>query len=199
MRLDFNTYKRTASDLWQWKGAARDIGRSDAYLERIAEVAIAFHHPKSPTSLPQQAVDSMRQDLAQHEQLLALKSWQHHSPITDLTRSMRTDSIVAHTDAKDSSSLQQERLNTRAVELSIKLLSTFAKNQHRSHVSWTGGWYTFTKVGSNIKIDCSQRQSTILELSNGNLQGSITQREVEKFELVLEAIKEKEIGKQSEL
>jgi hypothetical protein len=199
MQLNFNAYKQTASDLWQWHQAARDIGKSDAYLGRISEVAIAFHHPKTPTPLPEQAIASMQQDLAQHEQLSNSKLWQHHSPITDLTRPMRTDSVVAHTDAKDSSSLQQERLNTRAVKLSIRLLSEFAKNQHRSRVSWTGGWYTIIKVGSDIKIDCSQRQSTILELSNGNLQGSITQRDVEKFEQVLEAIKEKEIGKQFEL
>jgi hypothetical protein len=199
MRQDFDTYKQTANDLWQWYQAARDISKPDAYLGRITEVAIAFHHPKSPTPLTQQAAATMQQDLAQHKQLLASKSWQHHSPITDLTRPMRTDSIVAYTDAKDSSSLQQERLNTRAVELSIKLLSTFAKNQHRSRVSWTGGWYTFTKIGSDVKINCSQRQATILEFTNGNLQGSITQRDVEKFEQVLEAIKEKEIGKQFEL
>uniref|UniRef100_UPI000D4E7738 DUF3854 domain-containing protein n=1 Tax=Chlorogloea sp. CCALA 695 TaxID=2107693 RepID=UPI000D4E7738 len=199
MRLDFDTYKQTANDLWQWYQAARDIGKPDAYLGRIAEVAIAFHHPKTPTPLTQQAAVTMQQDLLQHEQLLTSSLWQYDNPITDLTRPMRTDSIVAHTDAKDSSSLQQERLNTRAVELSIKLLSTFAKNQRSDHVSWTGGWYTITKVGSDVKINCSQRQSTILELSNGNLQGSITQRDIEKFEGLLEAIKAKEIAKQAEL
>jgi len=199
MRLDFDTYKQTTGDLWQWYEAAREIGRPDAYLGRIAEVAISFHHSKSPIPLTQQAAATMQQDLLQHEQLLTSSLWQHDNPITDLTRPMKTDSVVAHTATKDSSSPQQERLNTRAVELSIKLLSTFAKNQRSDRVSWTGGWYTITKVGSDIKIDCSQRQSTILELSNGNVQGSITQRDVEKFEGVLEAIKAKEIAKQAEL
>jgi len=198
MRLDFNTYKQTASDLWQWHQAARDIGKSDAYLERISEVAIAFHHSKSPMPLTQQATATMQQDLLEREQLLESNSlWQHNSSITDLTRPMKTD--FAHTDTKDSPSLQQERLNIRAVQLSIRLLSEFSKQQNSKQVSWTGGWYTFTKVGSDIKVDCSQRQSTILDLSDGNLQGSITQRDVEKFEQVLEAIKNKEIVKQAEL
>uniref|UniRef100_UPI000D3F912F DUF3854 domain-containing protein n=1 Tax=Chlorogloea sp. CCALA 695 TaxID=2107693 RepID=UPI000D3F912F len=199
MRLDFDTYKQTASDLWQWYQAARDIGKPDAYLGRITEVAISFHHSKSPIPLTQQAAATMQQDLLQHEQLLTSSLWQHDNPLTDLTRPMKTDSVVAHTATKDSSSPQQERLNTRALKLSIRLLSEFAKNQRSDCVSWTGGWYTFTKVGSDIKIGCSQRQSTILELTNGNLQGSITQRDVEKFEKVLEAIKEKEIGRQPEL
>jgi hypothetical protein len=85
------------------------------------------------------------------------------------------------------------------VKLGLRLLSAFAKNQSSDHVSWTGGWYTFTKIGLDMRIDCSQRQSTILELSNGNLIGSITQRDVEKFEQVLKAIKEKEIVEQAEL
>ena len=141
----------------------------------------------------------MQQDLLQHEQLLTSSLWQHDNPITDLTRPMRSDSVGADTNAKDSSNPQQEQLNTRALKLSIRLLSEYAKNQRSDCVSWTGGRYTFTKVGSDIKIDCSQRQSTILELSNGNLQGSITQREIEKFELVLGAIKSKEIVEQNEL
>ena len=133
--------------------------------------------------LTQQATATMQQDLLEREQSITSNSLrQHDSPITD-----------------HSSSLQQERLNIRAVELSIKLLSEFSKQQNSKQVSWTGGWYTFTKVGSDIKIDCNWRQATILELSSGNLQGSITQRDVEKFEGVLEAIKEKEISKQFEL
>jgi conjugative relaxase-like TrwC/TraI family protein len=199
MRQDFDTYKQTASDLWQWKGAARDIGKSDASLGQIASVAIAFHHPKKPTPLSAEAIATMQQDLAQYEQLSTSSLWQHHSRNTDITRPMRTDSTVTHTGVKDSSSLQQERLNTKAVELSIKLLSKFGKNQRSEQVSWTGGWYTFTKVGSDIKINCNWRQATILELSNGNLQGSITQRDVEKFKRVLEAIKTKEIVEQNEL
>ncbi|MCY7286068.1 MAG: relaxase domain-containing protein, partial [Cyanobacteria bacterium CAN_BIN43] len=199
MRQDFDTYKQTASNLWQWHQSAKDIGKPDAYLGRIAEVAIAFHHPKKPTPLSAEAIATMQQDLAQYEQLSTSSLWQHYSRNTDITRPMRTDLVVAHTAAKDSSNPQQERLNTRALKLSIRLLSEFAKNQCSDCASWTGGWYTFTKVGSDIKIGCSQRQSTILELTNGDLQGSITQRDVEKFEKVLEAIKEKEIGRQPEL
>jgi hypothetical protein len=105
------------------------------------------------------------------------------------------DGINAHS----ADGIQQEQLNKRAVNLSIRLLSAFAKNQSSDHVSWTGGWYTFTKIGLDMQIDCSQRQATILKLSNGNLQGSITQRDVEKFEQVLAAIKEKEIVEQAEL
>jgi len=199
MRLDFNAYKQTASDLWQWHQAARDIGKSDAYLERIAEVAIAFHHSKSPTPLPEQAIATMQQDLAQHEQLSTSSLWQHYSQNTDPAHPMKTTSGVAYAAAKDDYTPQQKRLNTRAVELSIKLLSEFGKNQRSDRVSWIGGWYTFTKIGSDVKINCSQRQATILELTNGNLQGSITQRDVEKFERALEAIQTKKIVEQNEL
>jgi len=101
MRLDFNAYRQTSSDLWQWKGAARDIGKPDAYLERIASVAIAFHHPKAPVPLPKQAVITMQQDLAQQEQLLSLKLWQHYSREADPAHSIKTASIVAYAAAKD--------------------------------------------------------------------------------------------------
>jgi len=93
---------------------------------------------------------------------------------------------------------EQARLNERALESSEKLLLKFGKKQ-QEQVSWTGGWYTFTKQGANIKVDCSQRQETILSLYNGNLQGSVIQRDVEKFEQVLKAIKEKQLIKQAEL
>ncbi len=192
MRQDFNTHKQTSSNLWKWHQAARDIGKSAAYLGRITEVAIAFHHPKSPTPIPEQAIASMQQDLAQHEQLSNSKLWQR-------LEEQQVEAIGSPISAQCLDGIQQRHLNTRAVELSIRLLSEFAKNQRSDRVSWTGGWYTFTKVGSDIKVDCSQRQATILELSNGNLQGSITQKDVEKFEQVLEAIKTKEIVEQAEL
>lgn len=103
------------------------------------------------------------------------------------------------TSTNDANEIEQERLNKRALKLSIRLLSEFGKQQNSDRVSWTGGWYTFTKTGSNVKIDCNQRQATILKLSDGNLQGSITQRDVDRFERVLEAIREKEIVEQVEL
>lgn len=83
------------------EGAARDIGKPDAYLGRITEVAIAFHHPKTPIPLPSQAVASMQQDLSQHEQLLNLKLWQHYRREADPAHSMKTASVVAYAAAND--------------------------------------------------------------------------------------------------
>jgi conjugative relaxase-like TrwC/TraI family protein len=62
MQQDFQSYRQTNTDLWQWHKAARTLGESEAYLKRIADVAIAFHHPKQPIPLPEKALEAMQQD-----------------------------------------------------------------------------------------------------------------------------------------
>jgi hypothetical protein len=160
-------------------------------LESPEQVQAYVDHIKAitPGYVQQKNIEAARQRVEKQQAEVEVIS----SPISSKIEIQ--DGINAHS----ADSIQQEQLNKRAVKLGIRLLSAFAKNQSSDHVSWTGGWYTFTKIGLDMRIDCSQRQSTILELSNGNLQGSITQRDVEKFERVLEAIKEKEIVEQSEL
>lgn len=148
MRLDFNIYKKTATDLWQWKEAARDVGKPDNYLERITQVAIAFHHSKSPVPLPEQAVATMQQDLAQHQQLLSLKLWQHYSRNADLSHPMKTASSVAYAAAKDGYNPDKihqillhdpalvkirERSGEQAAQNHLKIAMRLVNYQMRSH------------------------------------------------------------------
>ena len=69
MQQDFAAYKQLSSDLWQWHHAARSSGYSEAYLKRIAEVAIALHHPKKPISLSESAKQAMQQDIDNYNQI----------------------------------------------------------------------------------------------------------------------------------
>ncbi len=62
MQQDFHAHKQTSSDLWQWHKTATLLGESEAYLQRITEVAIAFHHPKQPIPLSQKSLESMQLD-----------------------------------------------------------------------------------------------------------------------------------------
>jgi hypothetical protein len=71
MQKSFNAYKQTSATLWQWHEAAKELGKSEADLKRIAEAAIAFHHPKAPTPLPEKAVENMQQMLKDYQQLNA--------------------------------------------------------------------------------------------------------------------------------
>ncbi len=69
MQQDFAAYKQLSSDLWQWHQAARSSGYSEAYLKRIAEVAISLHHPKMPNPLSESALNAMQQDIDNYNQI----------------------------------------------------------------------------------------------------------------------------------
>jgi ATP-dependent exoDNAse (exonuclease V) alpha subunit len=69
MQQDFSTYKQLSNDLWQWHQAAQLSGYSDAYLKRIAEVAISLHHPQKPIPLSENAWQAMQQDVQNYSQV----------------------------------------------------------------------------------------------------------------------------------
>jgi Toprim-like len=69
MQQDFSTYKQLSNDLWQWHQVARSSGYSDAYLKRIAEVAITLHHPQKPIPLSENAKQAMQQDVPNYSQV----------------------------------------------------------------------------------------------------------------------------------
>jgi hypothetical protein len=68
MQQDFSTYKQLSSNLWQWHQTALASGYGEAYLKRIASVAISLHHPKSPTPLSTEALNAMQQDVKNYQQ-----------------------------------------------------------------------------------------------------------------------------------
>lgn len=55
MEQDFSAYKQISLELWQWHEAAKALGRNEAYLKQIAEMAIAFHHSEHSTPMPKKA------------------------------------------------------------------------------------------------------------------------------------------------
>jgi gas vesicle protein len=63
MEQDFSAYKQISIELWQWHQAAKALGKNEAYLKQIAEVAIAFYHSTHPTPLPKKAVFTMQQNI----------------------------------------------------------------------------------------------------------------------------------------
>ena len=69
MQQDFAAYKQLSSNLWQWHQSARDSGYPDAYLKRIAEVAISLHHPQKPIPLSENARQAMQQDVQNYSQV----------------------------------------------------------------------------------------------------------------------------------
>lgn len=69
MQQDFAAYKQLSNDLWQWHQAARSSGYSDAYLKRIASVAISLHHPQKPIPLSENAWQAMQQDIKNYSQV----------------------------------------------------------------------------------------------------------------------------------
>ena len=83
MQQDFQTYRKTTNDLWQWHHAAKVLGLSETYLHRITEVAQDFN-ASQPTPLSDKAVAAMQQDL-DAERRLQLNSlppqllWQKYS------------------------------------------------------------------------------------------------------------------------
>ncbi|OWY64277.1 hypothetical protein B7486_48150 [cyanobacterium TDX16] len=62
MQQDFNDYKQISRQLWQWHRAAKTLNETDAYLKRIAEVGIAFHHHIQPSPLSAKTLATMQQD-----------------------------------------------------------------------------------------------------------------------------------------
>lgn len=69
MEQDFNAYKQISSNLWEWHQVAREISKPDSYLQRIAEVAVALHHPKVPIPLSETAMNAMQQDIDNYNQI----------------------------------------------------------------------------------------------------------------------------------
>ena len=69
MQHDLGAYSQTSAQLWQWHGAAKALGKSDTYLNRIAQVAIAFHHPTQGVPVPPRAVAIMQQDILAEQEL----------------------------------------------------------------------------------------------------------------------------------
>ncbi len=68
MQQDFSEYQATLKKLWQWHETARALGKSQAYLHRIAEVAIGFNAAKAPQPLTPEAQATMQKDLGHHVQ-----------------------------------------------------------------------------------------------------------------------------------
>ncbi len=101
MQQDFNAYNQIFRDLREWHQAAKALGKSEAYQQRIADVAIAFHHPTQPSSLLENVVVTMQRDLSQYEQQLTQKLWQHYSQNADPNRPMATAGVVAYAAMKD--------------------------------------------------------------------------------------------------
>ena len=62
MQQDFQTYRQTTNDLWQWHNAAKVLGKSETYLHRITEVALDFNASRSK-ALSEKASRAMQQDL----------------------------------------------------------------------------------------------------------------------------------------
>ena len=69
MQQDFSTYKQLSNDLWQWHQAARASGYGEAYLKRIAEVAISLHHHGQPIPLSKEALNAMQQDIKNYHRV----------------------------------------------------------------------------------------------------------------------------------
>ncbi len=168
MQQDFNTYKQASSDLWQWHMAAKTLGKSVAYQKRIADVAIAFHHPNQPTPLPESAVVTMRRDLSQHEQQLTQKLWQHYSQNADPNRPMATAGVVAYAAMKDGYTDERlhqilehdpqlikikQRAGEEAAQNHIKLAMRKAEYKVRSQ-----------KQPQQHNQQCQQKQQTGLQL-----------------------------------
>lgn len=68
MLTDFTALRQTQNTLWQWHEAARMIGKKEAYLHRITEVAIAFNAAKDPSPVSKKALAVMRQDVRLYQQ-----------------------------------------------------------------------------------------------------------------------------------
>ncbi|HHP7231109.1 MAG TPA: toprim domain-containing protein [Xenococcaceae cyanobacterium] len=59
---DWQAYSQRKDELWQWYRQAEIINKPDEYLQRIAEVAIAFNQ-KQPVPLSKRAIEAMQKDL----------------------------------------------------------------------------------------------------------------------------------------
>jgi len=168
MQQDFNAYKQASSDLWQWHMAAKTLGKSEAYQKRIADVAIAFHHPTQPSSLLENVVVTMQRDLSQYEQQLTQKLWQHYSQNADPNRPMATAGVVAYAAMKDghlSNTIHQilehdpqlikikQRAGEEATQNHIKLAMRKAEYKVRSQ-----------KQPQQHNQQCQQKQQTGLQL-----------------------------------
>lgn len=135
MQQDFNTYRQTNNDLWQWHKAARTLGESEVYLKQIADVAIAFHHPKQPIPLNEKALAAIQQHMKQYEQLLAQNLWQRYSQNADPTRPLKTAGIVAITAMKDNQSPEKiQKILEHDPEL-VKIRQRGGVNAVQNHLS----------------------------------------------------------------
>ncbi|WP_146138780.1 MobF family relaxase, partial [Chroococcidiopsis cubana] len=69
MEQDFDTWKQQEVSLWQWWSAAQELNKPREYLERIADIALAFNHETTLSPISQPAIAAMQQDLHLHERL----------------------------------------------------------------------------------------------------------------------------------
>ena len=68
MAQDFSAYKQISLELWQWHQAAKALGKNEADLNQIVEVAISFHHLTHPTPLSEEAVFTMQQNIGAYRE-----------------------------------------------------------------------------------------------------------------------------------
>ena len=61
--LDWEAYRKRQNQLWQWYLKARMTDKSAGYLQRIADIAIAFNQ-QQPRPLSAKVIEVMQQDLA---------------------------------------------------------------------------------------------------------------------------------------
>lgn len=68
MAQDFSAYKQISLELWQWHQAAKALGKKEADLNQIAEVALSFHNLTHPTPLSEEAVFTMQQNIGAYRE-----------------------------------------------------------------------------------------------------------------------------------
>jgi predicted nucleotidyltransferase component of viral defense system len=118
--------------------------------------------------------------------------------VEDIALSIHLDSeeLFKQRNLKVQESSYQTELNLRATKCGIWLTERFGNLQPDGTNVWAVDKYIFTMEGNNLNIFCNERNHTILQCQDGEINGKISLKDIKQFEGAEKAAKA-EIRKQN--
>jgi hypothetical protein len=139
-------------------------------------IRLSKNNPKAAENYLQLISEESEQRIEQQNKR-GISSHQPGSSISNISESRRSIS-------------EQKELNQKALKVGLWIASTFGIDRENGEKSLTTKNYRFTLKENYLKITTRESDRAILESSNKQLTGTVTQQDVDKLETVAERLKQ---------